>query len=272
MEEIAFMRVTRLSIYPIKATREVSLQRTDVRPRGLAGDRRWVVIDETGQFVHQRVSPQLAVVSTTLHSDGSISIEAPRMSRLRVSAPQGGVRQMVHVWNDVVDAALANDEAADWFSQLLGFRCNLAFMDERAQRPVAPQYGRDGDVVSFADALPLLLTTEASLADLNRRMEKPLPMSRFRPNVSIDGRQPWEEDEWKVLRIGDIEFEITHPCVRCVVTTVDQETGEKSRDGEPLKTLATFRRTADGVCFGQNLVPRGTGQISVGDKVEVVSR
>ena len=124
--------------------------------------------------------------------------------------------------------------------------------------------------MSFADAVPLLLATDASLVDLNRRLARPLPMSRFRPNVTVDGDEPWEEDRWKIVRMGNVEFEITHRCARCVVTTIDQDTGEKSGEGEPLKTLATFRRDSDGVYFGQNLVPRSVGTIAVGDEVEVL--
>jgi len=116
----------------------------------------------------------------------------------------------------------------------------------------------------------LLLATEASLADLNKRMNRSLPMSRFRPNVTIDGETPWEEDQWKRICIGELEFEVTHRCARCVVTTVDQQTGVKDPDGEPLKTLATFRRDADGVYFGQNLIPRLLGTIRVGDRVSVI--
>jgi uncharacterized protein YcbX len=152
----------------------------------------------------------------------------------------------------------------------MGVPCQLVFMDDEATRPVVPEYGKAGDVVSFADAMPLLLATRASLADLNRRLENQLPMNRFRPNIVIDGGKPWFEESWQGVRIGDVEFEVTHPCLRCAVTTIDQQDGKKSGDGEPLKTLASFRRTEAGVSFGVNLAPRSSGTLHVNDPVSVV--
>jgi uncharacterized protein YcbX len=263
------MQVTALFIYPIKGTTAVSLQEAEVRPRGLAGDRRWVVVDQEGQFLQQRTHPKMAIVKTTPQDDGSLLVSATDMAPLHVTPPAGNERGDVTVWSDTVDAADAGPEAADWFTQFLGLPCRLMFMDKAAHRPVAPDYGREGDIVSFADALPLLLATEASRADLNTRLAAPVPMSRFRPNLVVDGDAPWADDDWKHVRVGEVEFEVTHPCTRCVVTTIDQETGEKSPDGDPLKTLATFRRGEKGVLFGQNLVPRTRGTIRLGDKVIV---
>jgi uncharacterized protein YcbX len=262
------MKVTGIFVYPIKGTAAISLPQAEVRPRGLAGDRRRVVVDEQGQFLQQRVQPKLALVRTVPEPNGTLWVEAPGMVSLHILPPTGEDRLSATVWNDTVDAASAGAQASAWFSEYLGLPCHLAFMDDVAHRPVAPEYGAEGDQVSFADAMPLLVATDASLADLNQRMEKPLPMSRFRPNVVVDGAQPWDEDNWKRLRIGEVKFEVTHPCARCVVTTIDQQTGEKDGSGEPLKTLATFRRDSDGVYFGQNLVPRSTGTIRVGDEVE----
>jgi uncharacterized protein YcbX len=264
------MEVTGIFIYPIKGTAATALQQAEVRSRGLAGDRRWVVVDEQGQFLQQRVQPKMALIHTILEPDGTLWVEAPGMVSLHVSPPTGEDRLSTTVWRDTVDAADAGSQAAAWFSEYLGLPCRLAFMDDGAHRPVDPEYGAEGDQVSFADAMPLLLATDASLADLNSRMDHPLSMSRFRPNVVVDGAQAWDEDNWKRLRIGQVEFEATHRCARCVVTTIDQETGNKDGSGEPLKTLATFRRDGDGVYFGQNLVPRSTGTVQVGDTVDVL--
>jgi hypothetical protein len=264
------MHITGIHIYPVKGTRAVSLERAEVRRRGLAGDRRWLVVDQSGKFLTQRSHPKLALVSASVHTDGSIELDAPGMPHLRVAIPDAGERQSVTVWDDTFEAAVGPPEAARWFSHCLGLICGLAYMDQATRRPVAPTYGQPGDVVSFADAVPLLLATDASLSDLNRRLTRPVPMLRFRPNVTVDGHEPWEEDRWKIVRMGNVEFEVTHRCARCVVTTIDQDTGEKSGEGEPLKTLATFRRDADGVYFGQNLVPRGAGTIAIGDEVEVL--
>ncbi len=266
------MQVTRISIYPIKGTREVSLDEAEVRPRGLVGDRRWMVVDAAGQFLQQRVMPSMALMETVLREDGSLAVDAPGMPPLSIAVPEGQRRQSVTVWGDTLSAAEAGPEAAAWFAKYLGCDCRLVYMDQDAQRPVAAEYGQTGDVVSFADAAPLLLASDVSLADLNTRMAKPLPMSRFRPNVTVDGDVPWGEDQWKRIQIGDVEFEVTHRCARCVVTTIDQQSGVKEPGGEPLKTLATFRRDDHGIYFGQNLIPRTFGTIHFGDKVTVARR
>jgi uncharacterized protein YcbX len=228
------------------------------------------VVREDGQFLSQRNYPKLALARALIEADGSLVLSATGRPNLHVAVPEGGERRSVTVWNDTFDAVTADQRAAEWFTDFLGTPCRLVFMDENSCRPVARKYGREGDVVSFADAAPLLLACDVSLADLNRRLAHPLEMSRFRPNVTVDGHVPWEEDDWKMIRLGDVPFEVTHRCARCVVTTIDQESGEKSSDGEPLKTLARFRRDADGVYFGQNLLPRGVGVIQLGDAVEVI--
>lgn len=265
------MKLNEIFIYPIKATTAVPLQQAEVRPRGLAGDRRWVLVDRYGQCLHQRTQPKLAIVKAAGNADGTLSIAAVGMESIEVPCPDGQRRESVTIWGDEVSAADAGQAAADWFTRFLGLECRLLFMDAAAIRPIAAPYGKDGDVVSFADAIPLLLATEASLADLNSRLASPLPMNRFRPNVVIDGSQPWVEEHWKRVRIGDIEFDVTHACVRCVVTTVDQQAGIKTTDGEPLKTLATFHRSDDGVCFGINMTPRNTGFIRLSDTVTVLA-
>jgi uncharacterized protein YcbX len=266
------MIVSGIFIYPIKATSAIAIPQAEVRPRGLAGDRRWVVVDENGKFLQQRVEPRLAQVHAVPAADGGLQVAAPGMSPLAIPVPGGDERIPVSVWNDTVDAARAATDASAWFSKFLGMACHLAFMDHTACRPVTSEHGGPADQVSFADTMPLLLTSEASLADLNRRLAAPLPMSRFRPNVVVHGADPWDEDHWKRVLIGEVELEATHPCRRCLVTTIDQQTGRKSPDGEPLKTLATFRRRNQGVDFGMNLVPRGAGVVRVGDEVTVVSR
>lgn len=265
------MQVTGIFIYPIKATRGIELRQAEVRQRGLAGDRRWMVVDADGSFLHQRIHPRLALVETELSADGGLKVTGPGISPLQVARPAGDQRRRVTVWQDTFTAADAGLEAARWFSDVVGVPCHLTYMDQAADRPVAADYGQPGDVVSFADALPLLVTTEASLADLNRRLGQPLPMSRFRPNLVVGGSEAWEEDQWQHVYIGETHFEVTHPCARCVVTTIDQQTAERDRDGEPLKTLATFRRRDGNVYFGQNLNTRSTGAVRVGDEVRVAT-
>lgn len=264
------MHVTGLYIYPIKGTAAIALPQAEVRQRGLAGDRRWAVVRPDGHFLSQRSHQRLATISSSLRAGGSLHVQAPNMPDLEVTVPTSASRMRVTVWNDTFEAGCADPAASRWFAEHLGCDCRLVFMDAASHRAITHQRGQPGDVVSFADAMPLLLATDASLRELNRRLTIPVPMSRFRPNVTIGGSAPWDEDHWRIVRIGTVDFEVTHPCARCVVTTIDQQTGETSPDGEPLKTLATFRRQAGKVLFGQNLIPRGTGTISIGDGVTVV--
>jgi uncharacterized protein YcbX len=132
-------------------------------------------------------------------------------------------------------------------------------------------HSQTGDEVSFADAFPLLLISRAALDGLNARLAKPVSMLRFRPNLVVEGVAAHAEDGWKRIRIGEVEFDVAKACTRCVFTTVDPMRGERDPDGEPLRTLIGYRRTADGVTFGQNLIPRSAGSVRVGDAVEVLA-
>lgn len=266
------MRIKSLHIYPIKSTRAVDADTMAVEARGLAGDRRWMLVDADGKFITQRDYPQLARIQAEITASG-LSISADGNPPLALAAPVNGEQVNVKVWKHEGRAYAAPDEASAWFSHFLGIECRLVWQGD-IPRPTSAEWSQQGDEVSFADGYPILVTTTASLADLNRRMDAPVPMDRFRPNIVIECDEPWAEDTWRVLKIGDVELELVKPCARCVVTTTDQATGEKnSRD--PLKTLTQFRLASGdkikGAIFGQNAIPRKTGTIHVGDMVEVLS-
>ncbi len=267
--------VVRVDIYPVKGGRGISRTRASVEARGLVGDRRWMVVDSNGRFLTQREMPALARLVGEETADG-LTLEHDG-SRHHAAIPDGGTRLVVQVWKSTVDAASAGDDTGRYLSQCLGTPVHLVYMDEAATRTASAEWAGDDAPVSFADGFPVLIATRASLDDLNARMavngEPALSMERFRPNVVIEGTKAWEDDAWTRIRIGTVVFEINKPCVRCVVTTTDQETGDRPSD-EPLRTLATFRRSKDrraaGVLFGWNAVPRTTGDIAVGDEVEVL--
>jgi hypothetical protein len=176
----------------------------------------------------------------------------------------------VRIWSDVVEARSCGAKADAWTRALLGEGHRIVVLADDDARAVDPAYAREDDRVSFADGYPFLLTTHASLDALNRRAGTRLEMARFRPNLIVDGAEPFAEDGWARIRIGDLGFRVVKPCVRCVVTTLDPATGEGGR--EPLRTLATFRKTEKGVTFGQNLLADGLGVLRVGDAVEAVER
>jgi uncharacterized protein YcbX len=262
------LRVGALHVYPLKGGRAVSLTGAVIGARGIEHDRRLLLVDERRHFITQREHPALARIRVTIgaetltfaHDDGG-----PLHVPLR---PEGGDARRVVIWGDACEALSLGDEAARWFSDRLGARCELVYMPDSSRRQVDPDYARVGDLVSFADGFPILVTSTASLDDLNERLAQPVPMNRFRPNVVVDGGVAWQEDGWRRVHVGSVDVRIAKPCARCVVTTVDLETGEGGR--EPMKTLAAIRSFGGKVLFGQNAIPDAPGVISVGDVVEVL--
>ena len=259
-----------LHVFPVKSCAPLVLDSAAVEPRGLRHDRRWIVTDANGKFLTGRQHPRLTLLQALPDGD-AIALSAPGMPPLRVDAPSGGVRVDVVVWTNTVAALAAGDVANAWISAFLGMPARLAYMDDACARPVNPDYARPGDEVSFADAFPLLLISEGALDALNEKLVAPVPMLRFRPNFVVANTAPHAEDGWKRVRVGEVEFDLVKPCSRCVFTTVDFERGEFDPSGEPLKTLTTYRRGERGVTFGQNVIPRGTGTVRVGDQVEVLA-
>jgi uncharacterized protein YcbX len=259
------VQLTALTIYPIKACKGISLEAARVTRRGLEHDRRFVIVDTAGRFVTQREHARLALVSTAIEGDAlRVSAEGHGQFVVPLDAVEGA-RSAATVWSSTLEVPRAGAESAAFFSEFLGFSCELAYMPDDVLRPVSEKYGLPDHIVSFADAFPFLLATEASLADLNARLDEPLPMNRFRPNLVVDGVEPWAEERWPELRIGDIGFRNPKGCDRCVVTTVDQTTAAKG--AEPLRTLAKFRMRENKVYFGVNLVPLSVGELRVGDAV-----
>ena len=265
------MKVTEINIYPVKSTRRIALTESEVLPRGLPWDRRWMLVDDDGKFITARQYPSLAMVSTEISNDKLVVTDGRREQLYLPLSPVQRQTTRVTVWRDSVDAVRASPAADAWFSDYLGVACRLVQMTDDLTRGVDLDYGQPGDEVSFADGFPLLLITEASLADLNSRLDHPVDMRRFRPNLVVDGDAPYAEDEWRRFRVGEVEFEGVKNCSRCVFTTVDPDSGIKSPDKEPLSTLSTYRRRPEGgVFFGQNLIPRSPGLIRVGDPVSLL--
>jgi len=259
-----------LNIFPVKSCAPLPLDSATVEPRGLRHDRRWVVTDETGKFLTGRQHPRLTLLRVVPDGDALV-VTTDGMPPLRLVRPATGARFDVTVWANTIAALPAGFTADAWISLFLGMPARLAYMDDACVRPVTREYSREGDEVSFADAFPLLVISEAALDALNEKLATPVPMLRFRPNLVVANTAPHAEDGWKRIRIGGIEFDLVKPCSRCVFTTVDFEKGEFDPGGEPLKTLITYRRGERGVTFGQNVIPRGVGTLRVGDTVEVLA-
>jgi uncharacterized protein len=265
------MKVTALYRYPVKSLRGTSLQASHVERLGLAGDRRWMVVDATGKFQTIREHPVMTQMEATVQDDGSLVLSHPQHGSITVAIPTASSK-IVRVWNDDVDAIPANAAAGAFISKVLDRSAELVYLAKPDARPVDPTFGLPGDTTSFSDGYPVLLTSTMSLNDLNSRLPSKVDMRRFRPNVVISGARPWDEDTWKVIRIGAVTFRVAKPCARCVVTTRDPDTGVQTDPREPLKTLGSFHRAANGgIIFGQNLIPDSTGELRVGDTVEVLS-
>jgi uncharacterized protein YcbX len=263
----ATLRLSGLNIYPIKAARGIALDESEVDQFGLRYDRRWMVVDESGEFLSQRSHSRLALVVPRI-GDGTLSIGAPGMPTLEVPLkPPPTVATKVRVWDDTCGATWLGEKGASWFSDFLGCACSLVHMDANTIRTANPAFAPPKSRVSFADGFPFLLISEESLADLNRRLLDPLPMNRFRPNLVVSGGEPYAEDGWKRFEIGGVGLRVVKPCGRCLVTTTDQATGERGK--EPLRTLATYRKRGGEVMFGQNVVHEGLGCLRVGDTVLV---
>jgi uncharacterized protein len=261
--------LSRIHIFPIKSCAPTLPGQAEVEARGLRGDRRWMIVDASGKFVSARKQPRLVLIRATFSAEG-LNLEAPGMPTLQLVPAADADRIPVTVWGDEFDALAAEPAADAWISNYLGSSARFVTMDASVSRPVDPDYSPGGDEVSFADGFPLLLISQASLDALNRRLETSVPMLRFRPNLVIAGTEPHAEDGWRSIRIGDVQFDVVKPCSRCVLTTVDPELGMFDPAGEPLRTLIGYRRTPDGVMFGQNLIARSLGEIRLGDAVEIL--
>lgn len=258
--------VSALHVYPIKSCRGLELKAVRFDHLGPLYDRRFMLVDETGRFLTQRELPRLALIEPRL-GPTALQVSAPDMPVLKVAMTQRDAKRIeINVWKHVGPAEDVGESAADWFSRFLGRPCRLVRLPEDARREVDPSYANA--LVAFADAFPVLLIAEASLEDLNQRMQTKLPMNRFRPNVVVRGCEPFAEDTWKQIRIGELVLDVVKGCDRCTTTTVDQRTGERGK--EPLATLATYRKRDNAVYFGQNCVHQGPGSIRVGDEVEVL--
>ena len=259
-----------LTYYPIKACRGFNVDASNVERMGLEHDRRMMVVTPEGHFLTQREYPKLALVTPTLNGDG-VTLSAPDFHSIQVGIQSSGASWPVDIWRSKhVQAIDQGEQAASWFSDWLGTPVRLVHIADGYFRKVNRDYAvNSDDHTGFADGYPILIASEESLAGLNARLEAPVPMNRFRPNVVVRGCESFAEDTWKRIRIGEVEMAIVKPCARCVVTTIDKETLEASK--EPLKTLNTFRKRAGGAMFGQNVIPLGKGRLEVGMNVEILS-
>jgi uncharacterized protein YcbX len=253
------LQLTDIWRYPVKSCRGEQLTEAAVEPWGLAGDRRWMIVDGAGDPVTARDYPPLILV-TPRAEDGKLTLAWPGLPDVTIPVPSGDGLVPVNVWGYDLLASPADDAASRWLTGIAGESVRLVYLDDPTRRATNPDFSQAGDRVSFADGYPLLLTNEASLDAVNgwiaegdKADEGPIPMRRFRPSVVVSGAPAWAEDGWRRLRIGPVSFRVAKGCDRCVFTTIDPDTAAKGH--EPLFALARHRRWDNKVWFGVNLIP-----------------
>ena len=267
------MKIEGLNIHPLKSGRAIPVESASVRLDGLVGDRRFMIVEPDGRFITQRELQALARVEATAVGE-SLHLEMEGRQLFASFEPED--RLDVTVWDSPVNAAVADEAVNDVLSDWLERPVKLVHMDALAYRAEGEDWAGEPAPVGFADGFPILVTTTGSLADLNRTMvakgQEPVGMDRFRTNILVSCDDPWEEDLWEAIEINGIVFDFVKPCARCIMTTQDQMTGERI-GGNPIQGLAEKRMSADrrvpGVLFGWNAVPRGEGEIRLGDAVRV---
>ncbi|MGH7466606.1 MAG: MOSC domain-containing protein [Longimicrobiales bacterium] len=261
------MKLSRLFVYPVKSLAGIEVQNAQVDDFGVVKDRRWMLVDPAGIALTQRDQPRMALIRPTL-IDNVLRLDAPGMPSLFVD-DFGLAQRTVTVWNDTVTAEDADDAAAEWLSSFLETDVRLVYMPDTTFRRIDPDYSNAERRVSFADGYPFLLVSQESMDELNRRLEHPMGIERFRPNLVVSGAsEPHAEDNWGRIRIGSIEFDVVKACARCAVPSIDPVTAQKGK--EPNRTLATYRKRNGEVYFGQNVIHAAPGTLRVGSAVTLL--
>ena len=264
------LRLSEIWIYPVKSLGGITLPKAKVRGKGLEYDRRWMLIDSEGVAMTQRAYNQMALFRVSVHN-GRLQIAKMHKGSIAGTVtfdpetPPEGSTIRAQVWDDEVEVAEVRRDLSEWFSDHLAVACKLVTFPEDNPRQVDARYSVNGEHLALADAYPFLIIGQSSLDELNSRLKEPVPMNRFRPNFVFTGGLPFQEDDWKNLNIGNLRFSAVKKCDRCILTTIDQETGQKGI--EPLRTLSNYRKIGNKVFFGQNLVGLEEGIVSVGDPI-----
>ncbi len=265
------LQISGLYIYPIKSLPGIAVNEARVTEKGFEFDRRWMLVDENNLFISQREAPQMTQLLVAIENDGLHIKHKLKGNSITIpfDIPSSAETGTVTIWDDICEARYVSSEVDEWFTAMLEINCRLVYMPDDSMRIVDQRYATGDMVTSFADAYPFMIVGQASLDDLNSRLAEPLPMDRFRPNIVFTGGEPFEEDLLADFTIRNIHFYGVKLCARCIITTIDQNSGAKGK--EPLKTLASFRAKNNKIYFGQNLVHKGDGVIGVGDQLHAIS-
>jgi MOSC domain-containing protein len=263
-------KLTQLKIYPVKSLSGISLEESVVEERGFKYDRRWMLVDNENMFITQRLFPQMVFINVKIENGEMVfTHKRKKIEDLKISLieyPQNIVN--VKIWDDFCDSNQYGKEVNDWFSEAIESKCKLVHMPETSKRGTSTKYFKESKNVSFADGYPFLIIGEESLNYLNSKLDKPVFMDQFRPNIVFSGGSKHDEDNWNSIRIGELEFSVVKPCARCVITTIDTATATKNK--EPLATLSTYRKFNSKIMFGQNAIGYSNGKLRISDKITLL--
>ncbi|HZG24006.1 MAG TPA: MOSC N-terminal beta barrel domain-containing protein [Chitinophagaceae bacterium] len=266
------LTVSSLHIYPVKSLAGITVPEARLTDRGFEYDRRWILVDDNNQFLTQREIPGMALVKVEIQKETMTFLHQQFLTSTLVIPlkPESTKLHLIQVWDDQCQVLHVSKKADEWFSDMLSYPCRLMYMPDHSPRPVDEKYAFDNNLTNLSDAFPIMMIGQASLDDLNARLEMPLPMNRFRPNIVFTNGSPYEEDEMEMFKVGGMEFYGVKLCGRCNITTIDQQTSIAGK--EPLRTLSSYRKRNNNVYFGQNLLYKGEGSIRTGDTIDVVRR
>lgn len=265
------IKIKSIHIYPIKSLGGISVQQSKVTHRGLAHDRRWMLVDAENRFVSQREYAQLALLQPEITSDQMIVTDRNgRQQALYFDLKEPPTRpEEVIIWDDTVLAKPVSTAADEWFSQYMEMPVRLMYMHKDSVRAADPRYAiTESDKVSFADGYPILIISEASMGLLNSKLTESLSIDRFRANLIFEGSTAHEEDTWREIQMAQQTLYGVKPCARCIMTNIDPKTAKAGK--EPLKTLATYRKVGQKILFGENFIPKEEGVLRIGDEIKVL--
>lgn len=261
--------VTQLFIYPVKSLRGIPLESSEIDSMGLKYDRRWMLVTPEGNFMSQRKTPEMVLIKTELNNgELTLSMDGKGSHTVPLITPESK-KMTVDIWGDSVNASMVGATTDTWLSDVLKTPCHLVFIEDDVVRQCDLKFSNEGDQTGFADGFPILVISEESLDDLNKRLPEPVDMRRFRPNIVINGVEAFAEDKLKSFSIGDIPMKGVKLCSRCPMPMVDPDLGKRVNQ-EPIATLSKYRKWDGYVYFGMNVIHQEQGTLTIGDRLEVL--
>ena len=262
------LKIKNLYFYPIKSCQAIEVNNVTIEKIGFKYDRAYAVINSQNKILTARENPKLLNISSTI-DDGNLLLSTPEKPSVSIDLNKVLTSKIdIQIFSDTANAKVVGSETDDWLSDTLNEKSRLVAIHSEQLRRVKSKYnGKENDFISFSDISPIHLISEESLNDLNSKLESPVTIQNFRPNIVVSGCAAYEEDSWSSITIDDCEFEVTLKTPRCKFTTIDPITTQVHSKQEPLRTLATYRKESNSINFGIYLTPKKIGAISTTDEI-----